>query len=102
MRHTELKPVFDTLEKVFSTLDIDYYLIGALARQVWYEKAGLSFRTTADVDYAVLMGSHDEYEKVKKYLKENEGYTDSKQNAFAVFSKEGIADKIKVGKRILI
>lgn len=90
MKPADLKPVFDTVEHAFSTLGIDYYLIGAMARQIWYEKAGVSIRTTGDVDYAILVGSHEEYYKVKDYLKENEGFTESRTNAFALFTKDGI------------
>ncbi|WP_025764999.1 hypothetical protein [Dyadobacter tibetensis] len=68
MKHAELKNVFDAVEKTFTELSIDYYLIGALARQIWYEKAEMKFRTTRDIDYAILVASHQEYEAVKQYL----------------------------------
>lgn len=47
MTNLELKQVFDTLEKVFTFLKIDYFLIGALAREEWFKKANLEFRTTS-------------------------------------------------------
>lgn len=90
MTNEELKRVFDTLEKVFATLGIDYFLIGALARQEWYGKADLNFRMTKDVDYAVLVGSHDEYRSIKSFLVANEGYTESTGNAFALITPDGI------------
>ena len=90
MRHGELKNVFDTLEKVFTELSIDYYLIGALARQIWYERVGIKFRTTRDVDYAILVGSINEYETVKQYLIDNENYLPAKENAFVLFSPDEI------------
>ncbi|UKJ07283.1 nucleotidyl transferase AbiEii/AbiGii toxin family protein [Solitalea lacus] len=90
MRHNELKHIFDILEKAFESLGIDYYLIGALARQVWYEKADVNFRTTKDVDYAALIGSHEEYDRVKEYLITNEGFTEHRGNAFVLISPDGI------------
>ncbi|QEC51977.1 hypothetical protein EDD80_11836 [Anseongella ginsenosidimutans] len=63
MKPTDLKPVLDTIENTFATLSIDYYLIGVMARQIWYGKAGISIRATADVDYTILVGSHEEYYK---------------------------------------
>ena len=90
MKHAELKNVFDTVEKTFTKLSIDYYLIGALARQIWYEKAEMKFRTTRDVDYAILVGSHEEYETVKQYLIENENYIPARENAFVLISPDGL------------
>ncbi|OJV13256.1 MAG: hypothetical protein BGO21_15110 [Dyadobacter sp. 50-39] len=89
MKHTELKNVFDTLEKAFTELSIDYYLIGALARQIWYERAQIKFRTTRDVDYAILVGSHQEYETVKQYLIKNENYLPIRENTFVLISPDG-------------
>jgi len=90
MRYGELKSVFDTVEQTFWELEIDYYMIGALARQVWYEKVNLKFKITKDVDYAALIGSHEEYQKVKDHLIEKEGYLESKKNAFVLITPEGI------------
>lgn len=90
MKPSYLKPVFDVLENAFSVLGINYYLIGAIARQVWYDRGGISIRTTADVDYAVLVGSHDEYYRMKRYLIESEGFIESKGNAFALITKDGV------------
>lgn len=90
MTNEELKRVFDTLEKVFATLGIDYFLIGAMARQEWYRKADMNIRMTRDVDYAVLVGSHDEYGSIKSFLVENEGYTESTGNAFALITPDGV------------
>jgi len=90
MRNGELKPVFDILENAFERLGIDYYLIGALARQVWYEKADKTFRTTKDIDFAALIGSQQEYEAVKEYLKEHNGFQDHKGNSFVLITPEGV------------
>lgn len=90
MRHGELKHIFDTLERCFEELHIDYYLIGALARQIWYEKEGMEFRTTKDVDYAVLIGSTEEYQAVRRYLIDMEKFSEYKGNAFALISPDGI------------
>ncbi len=90
MRDGDLKHVFDMLERAFSALNIDYYLIGAMARQVWYDRGGLSFRTTRDVDYAALIGSVKEYRMVKDYLVEREGCVETRENAFVLLTKDGV------------
>ncbi len=54
IREGELKEVFDALEKAFHAKQIDFYLIGALARNIWYARGSKGFRTTKDLDFAVI------------------------------------------------
>ncbi|MDM1046778.1 nucleotidyl transferase AbiEii/AbiGii toxin family protein [Sphingobacterium hotanense] len=89
MRHGELKHIFDILERSFNQLNIDFYLIGALARQVWYEKGNMSFRTTKDVDYAVLVSNQDEYQRIRAYLIDTEKFTPYSGNAFVLIAPDG-------------
>lgn len=89
MNYKELKPVLDAVAQALDALEINYYMIGALARQIWYEKAKKSFRTTKDVDYGILVGSIQEFEAVKTYLVEQKGYTPGKENPFVLISPEG-------------
>lgn len=42
----ELKEVFDALEDTFKANEIDFYMIGAIARNIWYAKGDEKFRTT--------------------------------------------------------
>lgn len=89
MRSGELKPLFDILEQAFEALGIDYYLIGAMAREVWYEKGNQTFRSTKDVDFAVLVGSDEEYKAIRTYLKDKEGFNETKENDFVMFTPDG-------------
>ncbi|MBD1429821.1 MULTISPECIES: nucleotidyl transferase AbiEii/AbiGii toxin family protein [Sphingobacterium] len=89
MRHGELKHIFDIVERSFNQLNIDFYLIGALARQVWYEKGNMSFRTTKDVDYAVLVCNEDEYQRIRAYLIDTEKFTPYRGNAFVLIAPDG-------------
>lgn len=90
VREGELKDVFNILEEVFNILKIDYYLIGAIARDVWYSKSKNQFRSTKDIDFAVLVGSRKEYEDVKKYLIENKKFIEIRQNTFVLITPSGI------------
>lgn len=90
IRLGELKGVFDALEIAFQKMDIDFYLIGALAREVWYSGSGRVERTTKDVDFAVFIGSKRDYEDVRTFLVEEKNYTESKTNEFIIISPEGI------------
>lgn len=57
-----------------------------MARNVWYTKEGKKLRTTKDADFAVLVGSHTQYEEVKDYLKRYKNFQDSKGNAFVLLA----------------
>lgn len=76
------------LEEAFLACGIDYYLVGALARDVWYANGGKAFRATKDVDVAVLVGSAEQYEHVRRYLVENKGYALSATNDLVVIAPD--------------
>jgi len=90
IREGELKEVFGAIEQAFKAIGTDFYIIGAVARDVWYAKGNKSFRRTKDVDFAVLAGSQEEYLVLRKYLKEHYNFQDIKQNAFVMFAPGNI------------
>ncbi|TDB57949.1 nucleotidyl transferase AbiEii/AbiGii toxin family protein [Arundinibacter roseus] len=71
------------LERGFSKFGIDFYLVGAVARDAWMsigEKKAR--RTTADIDFAVLIKQSGTYEALKEYLIRHEGFFPYKENPF--------------------
>lgn len=90
LREGELKSAFDALEEAFSVLEIDFYLIGALARDTWYAELNKRSRATKDVDFAILIGSQQDYDTVKNYLAENKSFVSIKNNSFVMRSPMGI------------
>ncbi len=86
----DLKEIFDAVEEAFKALGIDYYLIGAIARDTWYARAKKEPRKTFDVDFAALVGSNAEYEQVKQYLKDHKQFQDKKGNAFVMMAPSGM------------
>jgi len=90
IREGELKEVFSAIEQAFKAISTDFYIIGAVARDVWYAKGNKSFRRTRDVDFAVLVGSQEEYLAVRKYLKEHYNFQETTQNAFVMFAPGNI------------
>lgn len=90
LNETALKEVFSALEETFKKLNIDYYLIGAIARDIWYTRGNKNFRTTKDIDFAAMVGSLEEYQSVKDYLKDHKGFQDSKGNSFVMTTSSGI------------
>src|SRR5271165_4393842 len=90
IREGELKEVFDDLEEAFQALNIDFYLIGALARDIWYARGDKKFRTTKDIDFAIMISNKEDYEAVRGYLKEHKSYRDIKNNSFVMLTPAGI------------
>lgn len=89
IRQGELKPVFDAMEEAFRKLHMDFYLIGAIARDIWYAKGNAVSTGTRDVDFAVFISNQDDYETLKNYLIKEKNFVESKSNAFVVISSEG-------------
>jgi predicted nucleotidyltransferase len=60
----ETSGLLSALERGFSRLNIDFYLVGAVARDVWM--SGIHKiaprRTTGDIDFAVLINDKGIYE----------------------------------------
>jgi hypothetical protein len=90
LREGELKSAFNALEDAFSALDIDFYLIGALARDTWYAELNKRSRATKDVDFAVMIGSQKDYDAAKKYLAEHKNFIAIKNNSFVMKSPGGV------------
>lgn len=90
-RFNNFKSVFDSLENCLKEVGIDFYVLGALARDMLFSNEGISTRTTADVDLAVYINSKDEdiYQLLRKILIDNYGFTESNENNIALISAEG-------------
>ena len=89
LQRSELKEVFDAVEDAFSNLGTDYYVIGALARDIWYSKENKLSRATRDADFAILVGTETQFEEIKEYLKAKKGFQDSKGNRYVLISPNG-------------
>ncbi|SFB80868.1 Nucleotidyl transferase AbiEii toxin, Type IV TA system [Flagellimonas taeanensis] len=72
--------VYRILEKVFAEHGVNYYLIGANARDIALYRAGeRPIRATADIDFAVMVPDHDRYNAIKLELKKY-GFDDVGRN----------------------
>lgn len=90
LREGELKAAFDALEEAFSALNIDFYLIGAFARDTWYAQLNRRSRTTRDVDFAILTGNQRDYHAVRTYLLGDKNFVANKNNSFVMVSPNGV------------
>lgn len=84
-----LKDVFASLNRALEVLDIDFYLIGALARDTWFAQKGIRTLGTKDIDFAVMISDESKYEELKHFLIKEEGFTESSSNEYVLFNKKG-------------
>lgn len=88
--HDNFREVFKTLENVFIARDINFFLIGALARDIWSGIHGFTPpAATKDIDIAIYLYSEEDYHSVKKDLVQEHGFKDSSQNQFVLISPNG-------------
>jgi predicted nucleotidyltransferase len=83
------KEVLDALEEAFGALGINFFVIGALAKQVWFKKERKKFRQTKDADFAVFVSSQQEYYQLMSYLVDKRQFQESKENAFKLIAPDG-------------
>lgn len=90
-----LKPymgdMLKALERGFKKFGIDFYLVGAVSRDVWmsgiYKIAPR--RITRDIDFAIFINDKGIYEELREYLIKKEGFLQYSGNAFVLIWKEG-------------
>lgn len=90
LRNEALRDIILALEEALEKIGIDYYLIGALARDAWFQQEKIVSRTTADVDFAILVPQKEKFGELKTFLAKEKGYVETKGNSFAMISPGGI------------
>jgi len=75
LRQDQLKELLQVVEKVFVKCDVDFYLLGAIARDAWYAKGQIESRATRDVDFAVYISKKEKYDEVLEELISNHGFS---------------------------
>ena len=88
----EITEMLYALERGLDKFGIDFYLVGAVARNVWM--TGINNiaprRTTGDIDFAVLINDKGVYEALKTYLIITEGFQPYKGNDYVLIWKENL------------
>jgi predicted nucleotidyltransferase len=88
LRQDNLKNTFASFEKAFQKLNIEVYLIGALARDTWFAEKGIRALGTKDIDFAVLIPDKYKFDELKNYLVKEEEFTETK-NEFTLLDTKG-------------
>lgn len=89
----------EALESAFRIFGIDYYLIGAFVRDVWTDHISAlpEKRVTRDLDFAIYINEHEQYETLKKYLVKNGNFMENSE-PYRLFTSDGsIIDLIPFG-----
>ena len=85
----EIKEMLSALQRGLQKFGIDFYLVGAVARDVWM--SGINKiaprRTTGDIDFAILINDKGTYEALKDYLVNTQEFHPYKGNSFVLIWK---------------
>ncbi len=86
----QLGELLSALERGLEQFGIDFYLVGAVSRDVWMRGIHkiAPRRTTGDIDFAVLINDRGVYDSLKKYLINVEGFHPYKGNDFVLIWKD--------------
>ncbi len=81
-----LGPAMAALQRGFAYFGIDFYIVGAVARDIWltqiYDEPDR--RTTKDLDLAIFIHDTAEYEALQAWLVEQEGFVLAQSSAFCL------------------
>lgn len=94
-----ISAVLTSLEKGFARYGVDFYLVGAVARDVWMSAInGIPpSRITGDIDFAVFINDLGTYESLREYLIEKEGFIPVRDNAFVLLAHGVEVDLLPFG-----
>lgn len=86
----QLSEMLIALERGLKKFDIDYYLVGAVAKDLWMSAIHdiPPRRITRDIDFAVFINDKGTYENLQKYLIDKEHFSPYKGNAFVLVWKK--------------
>lgn len=87
---TLLKNIIKDIIIASKELEIDFFGVGALARNAWYVDNNLPARGTKDVDFGVYIPNEDIYNLLRNKLINDFGYIASSSNAFCLISPDEI------------
>lgn len=90
MEESLVKRILGALEKAFEKFGVDYYMVGAFARDLWFKKGtARPARATKDIDLAVLIKDEAQFDNIKRFLQEHKGFSVSKNEGFKVIAPDG-------------
>jgi predicted nucleotidyltransferase len=89
LRQEGLKELFEALERGFKKFGVDFYLIGAFARDIWLNMYDLpAKRSTKDIDLAIFISDEAQFNALMEYLIDSKDFSALQDNKFTLFYKE--------------
>jgi predicted nucleotidyltransferase len=79
-----LEEVLKSVDTCCKLLEVDFYILGALARDVWYEQGSIAAIGTKDVDFAIFFRDVNEFNTLKELLERDHGFISISDNQFAL------------------
>ena len=90
--HPSVAAMLKTMQMVLGEFDVDYFLVGAVARDIGLSasEAFKALRKTNDVDIAILLDSEDRFYAIKEALLTTGEFKESAHKAIKLIYKEVI------------
>jgi len=85
-----LKKPFEEIATVCKNHGINFFIVGAIARNIWFATNDERPTGTKDLDFGVFVTDVDTYNELRETLINDYQYTPSKGNAFCLITPEGI------------
>ncbi len=82
LRQDQLKELILITEQVFADCGVDFYLLGAIARDAWYAKEQIDSRATRDVDFALYVSGERHLSDVIHQLTEKHGFSKMEEESY--------------------
>lgn len=92
LNHEAILDLLATFSEVLRKLNIDFFVVGALARDIRLSASSeyTPRRATKDVDIAIMVGSEQEFERVRQALLATRDFTAHEKWAIRLFYKHAI------------
>lgn len=83
-----LKEVFIQISETCKELEIEFFIVGAIARNIWYVSKDENSRGTKDIDFGVYISDIKQFNDLRTALKEKYSYIESTVNAFCLITQD--------------
>jgi len=94
-----VKEVLTVLDRVSKNLNVQFYVIGALARDIMTILLNAKpFKATQDIDIAVMVSEGYQYNNLMKYLVRNEQFQEDKDRPYRLSFQKIIIDILPFGE----
>lgn len=84
-----LKDILEQVSRTCNAIGVDFFMVGAVARNVWFASHEKFPRGTKDIDFAVYIPDISKYNELRERLLTIYGYRDSRENAYCLLSPDG-------------